>query len=106
MTRNARAHSLPAIQVFIKALILAEEQGAPEIGVDHLLAALDTAATVSEPLEHATGPLVPVPHREKSLSREAQAAIEAVGVFAVSDLDQLTVDSLRRVLLARHNQSN
>ena len=89
----------PVIEVFFKALILAEKEGAPEIGVDHLLAALDNPTTESKPVEQSTGPFVPAPHRDKALSSEAQTAIEAGGL-APSDLEQLTIDSLRKTLLA------
>jgi hypothetical protein len=47
----------PVIEVFVKALILAEEEGAPEIGVDHLLAALDSPTTESKPVESQRDPL-------------------------------------------------
>ena len=90
----------PVIEVFFKALILAEKEGAPEIDVDHLLAALASPTTESKPVEQSRGLFVPAPHRDKVLSSEAQAAIEAAGAPAPSDLDQLTIDSLRRTLLA------
>ena len=89
----------PVIDVFVKALILAEEENAPEISVDHLLAALDSPTTESKPIEQATGPVVPTPHRYKALSSEAKAAIEAAGAVTPSDLQQLTIDSLRTALL-------
>jgi hypothetical protein len=89
----------PMIEVFFKALILAEKEGAPEIGVDHVLAALDGPSIESKPVEQSTGPFVPAPHRDKALSSEAQAAIEAAGAFDSSDFEQLTTDSLRRTLL-------
>jgi hypothetical protein len=95
----------PVIEVFFKALILAEEEGAPEIGVDHLLAAMDSPTTANEPVEQTMGPFVPVPHRDKPLSSEAKTAIEAAGGLAPSDLEKLTIDSLRKALLgARRNQ--
>src|SRR5262245_33623439 len=89
----------PVIEVFFKALILAEEENASEIGVDHLLTALDSPTTTTEPVEQSMGPFVPAPHRDKPLSSEAKTAIEAAGVLAPSDLEQLTIDSLRRALL-------
>jgi hypothetical protein len=90
----------PVIDVFVKALILAEEESAPEICVDHLLAALDCPTTESKPVAQATGPFVPAPYRDKAFSSEAKAAIEAAGAVGPSDLGQLTIDSLRRALLA------
>jgi hypothetical protein len=86
----------PVIEMFVSAFILAEEESALEIGVDHLLAALDSLTT-SKPIEQATGP---APHRYKALSSEAKAAIEAAGAVTPSDLQQLTVNSLRRAFLA------
>ena len=88
------------IGVFLKALILAEKEGASEIGVHHLLAALDTPTTESKPVEQSPGAFAPVPHRDKALSSQAQAAIEAAGALACSDLEQLTIDALKRTLLA------
>ena len=90
----------PVIEVFVRALILAEDENAPEIGVDHLLAALDSPTTESKPVEQSMGPFVPAPHRDKAFSSEAKAAIEAAGTAAPSDLEQLSIDSLRRALLA------
>jgi hypothetical protein len=90
----------PVIEVFVKALILAEDENAPEIGIDHLLASLDCPTIDSKPAEQAKGPFVPTPHRDKALSSAAKAAIEAAGAVAPSDLEQLTIDSLRRALLA------
>src|ERR1700730_2715203 len=90
----------PVTEVFFKALILAEKEGAPEIGIDHLLAALDSPTIESNSVEQSTGPFVPAPHRDKALSSEAQAAIEAADAFGPSDLEHLTTDSLRRTLLA------
>ena len=40
----------PVMEVFAKALIVAEKENAPEIGVDHLLAALDTPTAERKPL--------------------------------------------------------
>jgi hypothetical protein len=90
----------PVIEVFLKALILAEKENAPEIGVDHLLAALDTPTAERKPVEQSPGPFVPASHRDKPLSSQAKAAIEAAGALAPSDLEQLTIDSLRTALLA------
>jgi hypothetical protein len=90
----------PVIEVFIKALILAEKEDAPEIGIDHLLTALDSQAAESKPVEQSTGPFVPAPHRDLALSSKVQAAIEAAGALAPWNLEQLTNDSLRRTLLA------
>jgi hypothetical protein len=69
----------PVIEVFFKALILAEEENAPEIGVDHLLTALDSSTTRTEPVAQSMGPFVPTPHRDKPLFSEAKTAIQAAG---------------------------
>ena len=99
MVRSATMSGKPVIEVFFKALMLAEKESAPEIGVDHLLAALDSPTIESKPVEQSTGPFVPAAHRDKALSSEAQAALEAAGAFGPSDFEQLTTDSLRRTLL-------
>jgi hypothetical protein len=88
----------PVVEVFFKALLLAEKESAPEIGVDHLLAALDSPTIESQPVEQSTGPYVPIPHRDKALSSEAKAAIEAACALASCDLEQLTIDSVRTAL--------
>jgi hypothetical protein len=90
----------PIMKVLCKALMLAEEENAAEIDVDHVLAALDTPVTVTEPAERTLGPYLPSPHRGKPLSNGAKAAIEAAGALAPADLGQLTPDSLRTALLA------
>ena len=90
----------PVIEVFVKALILAEEENASEIGVDHLLTALDSPKTETESVELSMGPFMPSPHREKPFSSEARTAIEAACGCATSGLEQVTLDSLRRELLA------
>ena len=90
----------PVMGVLCKALILAEKEKAPAIGVDHLLAALDTPVTMTEPAEPARGPYLPAPHRDKPLSNDAQAAIEAAGALSPATLGQLTSESLRAALLA------
>jgi hypothetical protein len=89
----------PVVEVFFfKALLLAEKESAPEIGVDHLLAALDSTTIESKPVEQSTGPYVPIPHRDKAFSSEAKAAIEAACALASCDLEQLTIDSVRTAL--------
>ena len=86
----------PKFDVFFKAAFLAEEEGAKEIGIRHLLAALDSPALETNLSGPSTGPFVPVPRVDKVFSSEAQAAIAASG-----DLDQLSVDSLRAALTGR-----
>jgi hypothetical protein len=86
--------------VFFKASLVAETESAPEIGVDHLLAALDGQTTESKPVEQSAGLYVPIPHRDKALSSEAKAAIEAACAVVCCDPEQLTIDSLRTALVA------
>jgi hypothetical protein len=97
---NDPSFAPPVIELFVKALILAEKENASEIGVDHLLTALDSPTTRTEAVEQSMGPLVPTPHRDKPFSSEARTAIEAAGGRTTSGLEQLTLDSLRRALLA------
>jgi hypothetical protein len=82
--------------VFFRALILAEKECAPEIRVDHLLAALDVAPTEETPVPPSAGPLLPCPKREMFFSSEAEARIESVG-----GIEGATVDRLRSALLAK-----
>ena len=89
----------PVVEVFFKALLLAEKESAPEIGVSHLLAALDNPTPESKPAEQSAGPLAPVPHLDKPLASEVMAAIEAAVGSAPVDFEQLTLDSLRNALL-------
>lgn len=90
----------PVIEVFLRALLLSKKEGAPEIGVDHLLAALATPTTESKPAEQATGPYVPIPHQDKVFSTEAKGAIEAACALVPCDLERLTIDFLRTALVA------
>ena len=84
-----------AMGVFFRALILAERECAPEIRVDHLLAALDVAPTEEKPIPPSAGPFLPCEHRDMPFSSEAEALIETVG-----GLEGATLDRLRRALLA------
>jgi hypothetical protein len=90
----------PVVEVFLKASLLSEKEGASEIDVDHLVAALDSSTTESKSTEQATAPSVPIPHQDKTFSNEAKAAIEAACALVPFDLEQLTVDSLRTALMA------
>jgi len=71
-----------AMEVFFQALILADNENAHEIGIDHLLAALDSSTTATDSVEHPAGPFVPAPHRGKPLSAEVKKAFEGAGVLA------------------------
>ena|SRR5690242_7703438 len=88
------------MEVFCKALILAEGENAAEIGVDHLVAARESPAAVNGPAVQAAGCYLPAPHRDKPLSSQARAAIEAARPLSASGGEHLTIDSLRAALLA------
>jgi hypothetical protein len=90
----------PVVEVFLKALLLSEKAGAREIGVDHLLAALDNPTTERKSVEQSTGPYVPIPYQDPVFSNEAQAAIEGACALVPCDLEQLTIDWLRTALVA------
>jgi len=90
----------PIFDVFLKAFFLAHQEGAPEIGIPHLLAALDSPAMEANVSKSQAGPFVPVPRVDKAFSHEAQAVIAALG-----DLNQLTVDSLRAALTELRTES-
>ena len=90
----------PAIQVLLQAFLLAENEGAAEIGVDHLLAALDQPEFESEAALPPAGALAPVPRRDKPLSSDACAAIEAACARVPCELEQLSRERLRAALVA------
>ena len=81
--------------VFFRALILAERECAPEIRIDHLLAALDMALTEERPIPPSVGPLLPCEHRDKFFSSEAEAVIDSAG-----GLEGATLDRLRTALFS------
>jgi hypothetical protein len=58
--------------VLVRALVLARSLGASEIGIDHLLAALDPESGPDAPPE---GAFFPVPRQDMALSRDAAAAV-------------------------------
>jgi hypothetical protein len=88
-----------AMGVFFRAFILAERECAPEIRVDHLLAALDVASIDENPVMPSAEPFLPCEHRDKVFSCEAEALIESVG-----DLEGATLDHLRSALLAAKSE--
>ncbi len=100
MSGDETAFLLPVMEVFCKALILAESENAAEIGVDHLLAALESPAAVNGSTLHTSEPYLPAPHRDQPLSSQARAAIKAAGALTAFGFEHLTVDSLRTALLA------
>ena len=83
---------VPIMPVLITALLLAHAQEATEIGVDHLLAALD--ADLHEPEPPAEGPFVPVPRVELPLSAGVRSVMSSLG-----DIKGVSIDTLRKALL-------
>lgn len=83
----------PNMPVLVIALLLAHAEGANEIGIDHLLAALDAPAS-REPKPPIGGPFVPAPCCELPLSEGARSVMCSVG-----DAGSASVDSLRSALL-------
>jgi hypothetical protein len=84
----------PILEVLICAIILAQEAGAGEIGIDHLLRAAESAGEAKLPRRSAA-PFLPVPRCEMNLSQEAAALFDS---FA--DFENVTKDSFRSALLA------
>ncbi len=81
-------------QVFFKALMLARAAGAREIGIAHLLAALDAPPVTRESVRPAV--LEPVEKQELPLSPRAAAVVQTLG----DDIFSIPVDTFRRALLA------
>ena len=83
--------------VFMRAFLLAQRSKAPEIRIEHLLAALDEdMPSVVEPSIPPEPPflLLPVPHQDLPLSPGAAAALEPLG-----DIFNVSLKALRNVLL-------
>jgi hypothetical protein len=79
-----------------KAMLAAETAGAKEIGVEHLLAELESSSGEPAPVE--TPPEIPeirlpVPHRDMMLSEKLSCLLESLG-----DLQQMNVTDLQRAL--------
>ena len=81
----------PAMLVLVRALLLAQKSGAPEIGIDHLLAALTPETGSDAPPAPREGPFLPVPRREMALSPDAAAAIARLGAISTIPLDVLRI---------------
>jgi len=81
--------------VFMRAFLLAQRSKAPEIRIEHLLAALDEdMPSVVESSIRPEPPFLPVPHQDLPLSPGAAAALEPLG-----DIFDVSLRSLRSVLL-------
>ena len=94
-----------------KAMLAAETAGAKEIGVNHLLAALESSSGEPAPVETRPGDavphvpsalaeipeiLLPVPHRDMMLSEKLSCLLNSLG-----DFQQMNVTDLLRALGAR-----
>jgi hypothetical protein len=83
--------------VFMRAFLLAQRSNAPEIRIEHLLAALDE--DMPSVVESSIPPeppflLLPVPHQDLPLSPGAAAALEPLG-----DIFNVSLKALRNALL-------
>jgi len=92
------APSPPGVwDVFTIAMLLADQEGALEITVDHLLTALNRATShkwqVDQP--RSAGIHLPVPHRDQPFSREVIAVLDAASKSSIWDFDTLSMDALR-----------
>jgi ClpA/ClpB-like protein len=85
--------------VLVRALLLAQESGASEIGIDHLLAAFTPETGSAAPRD---APFFPVPKREMSLSPDAAAAIVHLGEISTIPSDVL----LAALLSAKRRGAN
>lgn len=87
--------SSDAVLVFIRAFVLAQSSRAPEIRIEHLLAALDgDVPLVVESSIRREPPFLPAPHQDLPLSPGAAAAIGPLG-----DIFDVSLKALRNVLL-------
>ena len=75
--------------------MLAQSSGSPEIGIDHLLEALDGKGTSAEPVISSEEPFSPLTKLDMPLSTEAAAALAPH-----EDVPNMPLDLLRSVLLA------
>jgi hypothetical protein len=80
--------------VLVKALLIAQSSEAPEITIDHLLAALDDVTSVVDPAPQPAPSYLAVPKVDLPLSSGAAAALEPLG-----DFSDVSLDVLRRFLL-------
>jgi hypothetical protein len=83
------------ILVFMRAFLLAQSSTAPEIRIEHLLAALDESMpSVVESSIRPEPPFLPVPHQDFPLSPGATAALGPL-----DDISDVSLKALRNVLL-------
>jgi hypothetical protein len=95
---GAMQEAATAILVLVRALVFAQSSGASEIGIDHLLAALDS----NEPIPTTiAGPYSAVPKQDMPLALDASAAISPL-----ADLSTVSLDTLRSALVSAKRQGN
>src|SRR5262245_20758140 len=81
--------------VFMRAFLLAQRSKAPEIRIEHLLAALDLDMPLAvESSIRPEPPFLPVPHQDLPLSPGVAAALGSLG-----DISHVSLKALRNVLL-------
>jgi hypothetical protein len=91
----------PNMLVLFTALTLAHAEGAAEIGIDHLIAALEGAHPTGPDLQTGIG-FVPVPQMELKLSEGVRSVIRSLG-----KIENASVDDLRGALIrAKENGSS
>ena len=90
----------PAVVLLIRAMMVAQNAAATEIGVSHLLEAIDTPNTPPDRFaSNPSGPFVPVERQELLLSPGAAGVISNLG-----DFSSISIEALRLALLAAKDQ--
>jgi hypothetical protein len=87
----------PTLLVLVKALARARSSGASEIGIEHLLAALNADA-LAQPTAAFNGPYVAVPPYGMPLAPDVIAALKPLG-----DISKVSLDTFRSALVAAKN---
>ena len=83
--------------VFMRAFLLAQRSKAPEIRIEHLLAALDEDMPLAvESSIRPEPPFLPVPHQDLPLSPGAAAALGPLGNISHVSLKALLIGIERR----------
>jgi hypothetical protein len=90
-----------AIIVLVRALVFAQSSGASEIGIDHLLAALDSNEPIPTVISGIAERYSAAPKQDMPLALDAIAAISPLG-----DLSTVRLDVLRSALLSAKRQGD
>jgi hypothetical protein len=91
-----------AVDVFVRALILALNAGASEIDLPHIIAAIDANALETAPAQRPFDHLQPVPKQELPFSTRVADVLSGFG----GDVFGISVDALRATLLARSSEGD